>query len=142
MSACTVFKLRIAAHRSRMNSAYPPRACLPQGCLFALRVWLRAGDIDHRLFSEDALWIGKDPDFYSIQDATFARLRSVNSQTLLYKIVVGRALMDFTIRHVIYLALPVDFILNPPYQMATSPRGCLQSESRIRRLRSWTCVIQ
>ncbi|KAI9467117.1 hypothetical protein BJY52DRAFT_48304 [Lactarius psammicola] len=78
--------------------AYPPRSCLPQGCLFALRVWLRAGDIDHRLFSEDALWIGKDPDFYSIQDATFARLRSVNSQTLLYKIVVGRALMDFIIR--------------------------------------------
>ncbi|KAI9447931.1 hypothetical protein H4582DRAFT_1802679, partial [Lactarius indigo] len=79
--------------------AYPPRSCLPQGCLFSLRVWLRAGDIDHRLFSEDALWIGRDPDFYSIQDATFARLRSVNSHTLLYKIVVGRALMDFIIRH-------------------------------------------
>jgi hypothetical protein len=78
--------------------AYPPRSCLPQGCLFALRVWLRAGEIDHRLFSEDALWIGKDPDFYSIQDATFARLRSVNTQTLLYKIVVGRALVDFIIR--------------------------------------------
>jgi len=78
--------------------AYPPRSCLPQGCLYALRVWLRAGEIDHRLFSEDALWIAKDPDFYSIQDATFARLRSVNSQTLLYKIVVGRALVDFTIR--------------------------------------------
>ncbi|KAH9049679.1 hypothetical protein EDB84DRAFT_1644041 [Lactarius hengduanensis] len=68
--------------------AYPPRSCLPQGCLFSLRVWLRAGDIDHRLFSEDSLWIGRDPDFYSIQDATFARLRSVNSHTLLYKIVV------------------------------------------------------
>jgi len=78
--------------------AYPPRSCLPQGCLFSLRVWIRAGDIDHRLFSEDALWIGRDPDFYSIQDATFARLRSVNSETLLYKIVVGRALMDFIIR--------------------------------------------
>jgi len=78
--------------------AYPPRSCLPQGCLFSLRVWIRAGDIDHRLFSEDALWIGRDPDFYSIQDATFARLRSVNSESLLYKIVVGRALMDFTIR--------------------------------------------
>ncbi|KAH9060934.1 hypothetical protein EDB87DRAFT_1723587 [Lactarius vividus] len=88
--------------------AYPPRSCLPQGCLFSLRVWLRAGDIDHRLFSEDSLWIGRDPDFYSIQDATFARLRSVNSHTLLYKIVVGRALMDFVIRHATILALPVD----------------------------------
>jgi hypothetical protein len=78
--------------------AYPPRSCLPQGCLFSLRVWIRAGDVDHRLFSEDALWIGKDPDFYSIQDATFARLRSVNSDSLLYKIAVGRALVDFIIR--------------------------------------------
>jgi len=78
--------------------AYPPRACLPQGCLYSLRVWLRSGEIDHRLFSEDALWIGKDPDFSSVEDAAFARLRNVTTQTLLYKIAVGSALMDFTIR--------------------------------------------
>ena len=101
--------LRVAAHTSRMDSAYPPRSCLPQGCLFSLRVWIRVGDIDHRLFSEDALWIGKDPDFYSIQDATFARLRSVNSEMLLYKIVVGKALMDFIIRHATTHPSPLKF---------------------------------
>ncbi|KAI0254810.1 hypothetical protein BJV78DRAFT_1183058 [Lactifluus subvellereus] len=78
--------------------AYPPRACLPQGCLYSLRVWLRAGDIDHRLFSEDSLWIGKDPDFYSIRDAAYARLRNATSQMLLYKIAMGEALVDFTVR--------------------------------------------
>ncbi|KAH9965827.1 hypothetical protein BC827DRAFT_1180201 [Russula dissimulans] len=78
--------------------AYPPRASLPQGCLFAIRVWLRSGDIDHRLFSEDALWIGRDPDFNSIEDAAFARLRNATSQMLLYKIAVGRTLMDFIVR--------------------------------------------
>ncbi|KAI9513291.1 hypothetical protein F5148DRAFT_1157495 [Russula earlei] len=78
--------------------AYPPRACLPQGCLYSLRVWLRSGDIDHRLFSEDALWIGKDPDFNSIQDAVVARLRHATSHMLLYKIAVGRTLMDFILR--------------------------------------------
>jgi hypothetical protein len=50
------------------------------------------------LFSEDALWIGKEPDFYSIQDAAFARLRSATSQMLLYKIAVGKTLVDFIIR--------------------------------------------
>ncbi|KAI0005115.1 hypothetical protein BJV74DRAFT_807040 [Russula compacta] len=78
--------------------AYPPRSSLPHGCLYSLRVWLRSGDIDHRLFSEDALWLGKDPDFYSIQDASLARLRNATPQMLLYKIAIGRALMDFIIR--------------------------------------------
>ena len=44
------------------------------------------------------MWIGKDPDFSSVEDAAFARLRSVTTQMLLYKITVGSALMDFTIR--------------------------------------------
>jgi len=50
------------------------------------------------------LWIGKDPDFSSVEDAAFARLRNVTTQTLLYKIAVGSALMDFTIRFVPFIS--------------------------------------
>ncbi|KAI0268153.1 hypothetical protein BC834DRAFT_678804 [Gloeopeniophorella convolvens] len=78
--------------------AFPPRSSLPQGCLFSLRVWLRTGDIDHRLFSEDTLWIGKEPDFYSIEDATFARLRNSSTQTVLYKAAIGRGLIDIIVK--------------------------------------------
>ncbi|KAI0307065.1 hypothetical protein B0F90DRAFT_1622424, partial [Multifurca ochricompacta] len=143
--------------------AYPPRASLPQGCLYSLRVWLRTGDIDHRLFFVDALWIGKDPDFYSIQDATFARLRSANSQLLLYKIVMGRALLDFIIRwrqvsgHVYNLSLEYDgcgvgrilfsnFIVNldcPPEHLSfviyTIPVSCTP-RGATHRVRLWLRV--
>ncbi|THH14302.1 hypothetical protein EW146_g6013 [Bondarzewia mesenterica] len=77
---------------------FPTKASLPEGCLHSLRVWLRANEVDHRLFSEDSLWVGRDPDFYSIKDATFARLRSTTQDAQVYRAVIGRALIDLIIR--------------------------------------------
>jgi hypothetical protein len=48
---------------------------LPAGCLYSLRVWLRANGVDHRLFGEDELWLGADPDFGTVENASFACLR-------------------------------------------------------------------
>ncbi|TFY74676.1 hypothetical protein EWM64_g9336 [Hericium alpestre] len=77
---------------------FPPKTSLPQGCLWSLRVWLRSNEIDHRLFSDDRLWIGKDPDFYSIEDASFARLRESRPDMQVYKTVLGRTLIDLIVR--------------------------------------------
>lgn len=52
------------------------------------------------------MWIGKDPDFNSVQDAAFARLRNVSPQTLLYKITLGMTLMDFTVKFASFLLFP------------------------------------
>jgi hypothetical protein len=53
------------------------------------------------------LWIGKDPDFNSVQDAAFARLRNVGPQTLLYKITLGTTLMDFTVKFASFFFFPI-----------------------------------
>jgi hypothetical protein len=34
-------------------------------------VWLRANGVDHRLFGEDELWLGADPDFGMVENASF-----------------------------------------------------------------------
>ncbi|KAJ7034139.1 hypothetical protein C8F04DRAFT_1102373 [Mycena alexandri] len=72
---------------------------VPAGCLYSLRVWLRAGGVDHRVLGEDELWVGAEPDFGSVADASFANLRlasGVDSQV--YDAVVGRARVQFIIR--------------------------------------------
>jgi hypothetical protein len=56
------------------------------------------------------LWIGSNPDFSSIQDAAFARLRNVTSHMLLYKIAIGTALMDFVIRFAPFLIFLIGYI--------------------------------
>ncbi|KAJ7181609.1 hypothetical protein C8R43DRAFT_1083826 [Mycena crocata] len=71
---------------------------VPAGCLFSMRVWLRVNGIDHRLFGEDELWVGKDLDFNVVADASFARLRSVSQDTQLYEAHVGRARVQFIVR--------------------------------------------
>ncbi|KAJ7222691.1 hypothetical protein C8J57DRAFT_1440281 [Mycena rebaudengoi] len=71
---------------------------LPAGGLYSLRVWLRVGGIDHRVFGEDDLWLGKDLDFHAVADASFARLRSVTHDTQVYDAVVGRAKVQFIVR--------------------------------------------
>ncbi|KAH7887388.1 hypothetical protein F5I97DRAFT_1860039 [Phlebopus sp. FC_14] len=71
---------------------------LPAGCLHHLRVWLRTTGIDHRLFGDNDLWIGRDPDFRSIGDASFASLRNATQDTLIYRAVVGRAHVTFIVR--------------------------------------------
>ncbi|KAJ3719352.1 hypothetical protein C8R42DRAFT_673570 [Lentinula raphanica] len=77
---------------------FPGKASVPAGCLWSYRVWLRVNFVDHRIFGDDELWIGKNPDFSSITDASFARLKtsSANSQT--YDAIVGRARVQFIVR--------------------------------------------
>ncbi|KIJ69784.1 hypothetical protein HYDPIDRAFT_77734 [Hydnomerulius pinastri MD-312] len=78
--------------------AFPPRSSLPVGCLHHLRVWLRTAGIDHRIFGDNDLWVGKDPDFRSIGDASFAILRNATQDMLIYQAVVGRAHVSFIVR--------------------------------------------
>jgi hypothetical protein len=60
-------------------------------------VWLRANGVDHRLFGEDELWLGADPDFGTVENASFACLRPGGTTALgipdaqVYDVVVGRA---------------------------------------------------
>ncbi|KAI6018313.1 hypothetical protein EDC04DRAFT_2576497 [Pisolithus marmoratus] len=77
---------------------FPPRSSLPVGCLHHLRVWLRSGGIDHRIFGDNDLWVGRDPDFRSIADASFAILRNATQDMLIYQAIVGRAHVSFIVR--------------------------------------------
>ncbi|KDQ64200.1 hypothetical protein JAAARDRAFT_52182 [Jaapia argillacea MUCL 33604] len=77
---------------------FPPKKSLPAGCLYALRVWIRANGVEHRLFSDDDLWIGDDPDFNSIADASLARLFQVNPYYQIYNARVGKAELNFIAR--------------------------------------------
>ncbi|KAK1232120.1 hypothetical protein PQX77_004778 [Marasmius sp. AFHP31] len=77
---------------------FPGKSSLPVGCLWSYRVWLRVNGVDHRLFGDDELWVGKDPDFSSLTDASYARLKSVGSNTQLYDAVVGGARVQFIVR--------------------------------------------
>ncbi|KAI6127417.1 hypothetical protein EDD16DRAFT_1552841 [Pisolithus croceorrhizus] len=77
---------------------FPPRSSLPVGCLHHLRVWLKSAGIDHRIFGDNDLWIGRDPDFRSIADASFAILRNATQDMLIYQAVVGRAHVSFIVR--------------------------------------------
>ncbi|KAJ6532277.1 hypothetical protein DFH09DRAFT_933370, partial [Mycena vulgaris] len=72
---------------------------VPAGSLYSMRVWLRVNGVDHRLFGEDELWVGKDLDFSAIADASFARLGDTTTQdTQVYAGVVGRARVQFIVR--------------------------------------------
>ncbi|KAK0461683.1 uncharacterized protein EV420DRAFT_1266585 [Desarmillaria tabescens] len=93
--------LKLSVDPRQLNFAVflvPGKTSLPVGTLFSYRVWLRVGDFCHRLFGEDDLWIGKDPDFSSIADASFARLRRVLASHEVYEALVGRAKVQFIIR--------------------------------------------
>ena len=84
-------------------SVFPGKASAPAGCLWSLRVWLRVNSVDHRLFGEDELWVAKDPDFNAIADASFARLRNLDGGEQVYHGCVGKALVTFIIRYVVYI---------------------------------------
>ncbi|KAF8638578.1 hypothetical protein AX17_002120 [Amanita inopinata Kibby_2008] len=77
---------------------FPGKTSLPTGGLWSLRVWLRANGVDHRLFGEDELWIGKNIDFSCITDASFSRLKNLNSKEQVYHGFVGQALVNFIVR--------------------------------------------
>lgn len=57
--------------------------------------------IDHRIFGEDELWVGRDPNFNSIPDASFARMMSMEADRQVYNIYVGKALVTFIVKCVL-----------------------------------------
>ncbi|TFK25973.1 hypothetical protein FA15DRAFT_667970 [Coprinopsis marcescibilis] len=77
---------------------FPGKTSLPAGCLWSARVWMRVNGIDHRLFGDDDVWVGKDPDFNSIGEASFGRLKHQDTNQQVYNAFVGRALVSFTMR--------------------------------------------
>ncbi|KAF9462066.1 hypothetical protein BDZ94DRAFT_764436 [Collybia nuda] len=77
---------------------FPGKTSIPVGSLYSLRVWLRVNGADHRVFGDDELWVGKDLDFNSIADASFFRLKNVDSKTQIYHGFCGRALVTFIVR--------------------------------------------
>jgi hypothetical protein len=80
---------------------------LPAGCLYHLRVWLRAAGIDHRIFSDNELWVGRDPDFRSVGDASFAVLRNATQDMIIYQGMAGRAHVSFIIKFVLLISFPI-----------------------------------
>jgi hypothetical protein len=99
-SLCEPVILNLRVDPSSLEFAvfmFPPKASLPAGCLHSLRVWLRTNGVDHRLFAEDELWIGKDPDFNSIAEASFARLTGINHGSQFYQGFAGNARVTFSV---------------------------------------------
>ena len=105
------------------NSIFPGKANLPTGCLWSLRVWLRVNGIDHRLFGEDDLWVGKDPDFHSIADASFARMKSAGNGEQVYNAYVGKALVTFIVRCVCNLHVSSNVYLSLALEDRWEPVG-------------------
>lgn len=98
---CKPITLRLSVNPRQLDFSvfvFPPRSSLPVGCLHHLRVWLRSASIDHRIFGDNDLWVGRDPDFRSIADASFAILRNATQDMLIYQAIVGRAHVSFIVR--------------------------------------------
>ncbi|KAF9651680.1 hypothetical protein BDM02DRAFT_3110107 [Thelephora ganbajun] len=74
---------------------FPPKHSLPKKCLYSLRVWLRHQSVDQRIFADDALWVGTNPDFAAIPDAILATTWHQASDRQFYKCLVGRAEVNF-----------------------------------------------
>lgn len=77
---------------------FPPKHSLPRNCLYSLRVWLRHQNIHQRIFADDALWVGTNPNFAAIPDATTAMAWFQAPDRQVYRCVVGRAEVAFTLR--------------------------------------------
>lgn len=118
------------------HSVFPGKTSIPTGSLYSLRVWLRVNGIDHRIFQEDELWVGKDLDFNSIGDASFVRLKSVDSKAQIYHGFVGRALVTFTCR---YTQLVIRLIGDSPHptQVASCERELVPVLFGLRSQRRW-----
>ncbi|KAJ8593155.1 hypothetical protein M405DRAFT_731966 [Rhizopogon salebrosus TDB-379] len=98
---CSPVTLRLSIDPRQLDFSvfiFPPRTSLPAGCLYHLRVWLRARGIDHQIFSDNDLWVGRDPDFWAVGDASFAVLRNAMQDMLIYQSIVGRAHARFIIK--------------------------------------------
>ncbi|KAF8625273.1 hypothetical protein AX15_005469 [Amanita polypyramis BW_CC] len=77
---------------------FPGKTTLVMGGLWCLRVWLRVNQVDHRLFGEEELWIGRDLNFASIPDAQFARHELTNPMEQKYSASLGSAIINFITR--------------------------------------------
>ena len=80
-----------------------PKPSLPEGSLHCVRVWMEAGpnNVQHRIFSDNNLWIARDPPFHTVSHMALAQLAPTTpiisdaywSRT--YRSFVGRAPCDF-----------------------------------------------
>ena len=100
------------------SSTFPGKQSYPTGCLWSLRIWLRVNGVDHRIFGEDELWVGRDPDFNSIAEASFARLKAAEGDRQLYNAYVGKALVTFVVKYARTLFSRFD-----PQALTTYPIG-------------------
>ncbi|KAJ8482157.1 hypothetical protein ONZ45_g15051 [Pleurotus djamor] len=97
---CDATKFRLTVDPRTLDFVvfvFPGKSSLPVGSLWSLRVWIRNAGVSHRLFSDDELFIGKDLDFNSIADASFARLKTVSANNQVYQAFVGKAPVTFTV---------------------------------------------
>lgn len=97
---CEPTKLRLSIDPRTLDFVvfvFPGKSSLPVGSLWSLRVWLRTQSISHRIFADDELFVGKDLDFNSIADASFARLKTANANSQIYQSYVGKAPVTFTV---------------------------------------------
>lgn len=85
------------------NISIFPKPSLPEDSLYCVRVWMEAGpnSVQHRIFSNDDLWVARDPPFHTIthiartQVASTAPIRSDTYWSQTYRGFVGRAPCDF-----------------------------------------------
>lgn len=77
---------------------FPPKHSLPRKCLYSLRVWLRHRSVDQRIFADDALWVGTNPNFAEIPDATAGMAWHQAPDRQVYRCIIGRAEVAFILR--------------------------------------------
>jgi hypothetical protein len=85
------------------TSSILPKPSLPEGSLYCVKVWMEGGpdSVQHRMFSDDNLWVARNPPFHTVEHIALTRLAPVAplisdtywSRT--YRGFVGRAQCDF-----------------------------------------------
>lgn len=100
-------RLAIDPQTLRFHIFVFPKPSLPADCLYCVRVWLEAQGVQHRIFSDENLWVGKDPPFSSIQHVALTRQDQPSIPFSLrpdpgvirkaFKGYVGRASCDFIV---------------------------------------------
>ncbi|KAF9782249.1 hypothetical protein BJ322DRAFT_206150 [Thelephora terrestris] len=97
-SLCEPVTLKLAFDPQQLNFnvfLFPPKHSLPRKCLYSLRVWLRHQNVDQRIFADDALWVGTNPNFAAIPDAIIATAWYQAPDRQVYRCLVGRAEVTF-----------------------------------------------
>lgn len=97
-SICEPVTLKLAFDPQQLTFSvflFPPKTSLPRKCLYSLRVWLHHQNVDQRIFADDALWVGTNPNFAAIPGATLATAWYQAPDRQHYKCLVGRAEVNF-----------------------------------------------